>query len=221
MSIHLPSGRSIAAIVSGSLNVVRTSVIRGDVVCKSRETGRSQPVTGSALVCLRLGDRVVIADYARQLPVAAFELPDHDKLCLSNALVFMAGMLKAMHIIDIHTQISIYRHLSMAKTDSLQGSLDLLVLKILSRRPRLHGYAIMAAIATTSGEVLRAEEGSLYPALYRMEEAGWIRAEWIKKDTGRRARVYELTAAGKKQLGVEESRWQSVSLAINRVLREV
>ena len=76
----------------------------------------------------------------------------------------------------------------MAKTDSLQGSLDLLVLKILSRRPRLHGYAIMAAIANTSGEVLRAEEGSLYPALYRMEEAGWIRAEWIKKDTGRRAR---------------------------------
>ena len=79
----------------------------------------------------------------------------------------------------------------------------------------------MTAIASASGEVLRAEEGSLYPALHRMEEAGWIRAEWIRKDTGRRARVYELTAAGKKQLGVEESRWQSVSLAINRVLREV
>jgi DNA-binding PadR family transcriptional regulator len=78
----------------------------------------------------------------------------------------------------------------------------------------------MAAIASTSDDVLRAEEGSLYPALYRMEEAGWIRAEWIRKDTGRRARVYELTAAGKKQLGVEESRWQSVSLAINQVLRE-
>ena len=108
----------------------------------------------------------------------------------------------------------------MAKTDALQGSLDLLVLKILSRHPRLHGYAIMTAVANTSGDVLRAEEGSLYPALYRMEEAGWIRAEWIKKETGRRARVYELTAAGKKQLGVEESRWQSVSLAINRVLRE-
>jgi PadR family transcriptional regulator PadR len=79
----------------------------------------------------------------------------------------------------------------------------------------------MAAIVSASGEVLRAEEGSLYPALHRMEEADWIRAEWIKKDTGRRARVYELTAAGKKQLGVEESRWQSVSLAVNRVLREV
>jgi PadR family transcriptional regulator, regulatory protein PadR len=109
----------------------------------------------------------------------------------------------------------------MARSDALQGSLDLLVLKILSRRPRLHGYAIMAAIASASGEVLRAEEGSLYPALYRMEEAGWIRAQWITKETGRRARVYELTAAGRKQLGAEQLRWESVSLAINRVLREV
>jgi PadR family transcriptional regulator, regulatory protein PadR len=110
--------------------------------------------------------------------------------------------------------------MARAKTDSLQGSLDLLVLKILSRRPRLHGYAMMAAIAGMSDDVLRAEEGSLYPALYRMEEAGWIRAEWIKKENGRRTRVYELTAAGKKQLGAEESRWQAISAAINRVLRE-
>ena len=110
--------------------------------------------------------------------------------------------------------------MTKAKTDSLQGSLDLLVLKILSRRPQLHGYAIMAAIADISDEVLRAEEGSLYPALYRMEEAGWIRAEWIKKESGRRARIYELTAAGKKQLGAEESRWAAISTAINRVLRE-
>jgi PadR family transcriptional regulator PadR len=108
----------------------------------------------------------------------------------------------------------------MAKADSLQGSMDLLVLKILSRRPGLHGYAIMAAIQGISGEVLRVEEGSLYPALHRMEEAGWIRAEWVTKETGRRARLYELTAAGKKQLGAEESRWQAVALAVNRVLRE-
>jgi transcriptional regulator len=107
----------------------------------------------------------------------------------------------------------------MPKPDSLQGSLDLLVLKILSRRPRLHGYAIMTAIQAMSGDVLRAEEGSLYPALHRMEEAGWIRAHWVTKDTGRRARLYELTAAGKKQLAVEESRWQAVTLAVNRVLR--
>ena len=107
----------------------------------------------------------------------------------------------------------------MPKPDSLQGSLDLLVLKILSRRPRLHGYAIMTAIEEISGEVLRVEEGSLYPALHRMEEAGWIRAEWITKDSGRRARVYEVTAAGKKQLAAEESRWQAVTSAVNRVLR--
>jgi PadR family transcriptional regulator PadR len=108
----------------------------------------------------------------------------------------------------------------MAKTDALQGSLDLLALKPLSRRPRLHGYAIMSAVVRSSGEVLRVEEGALYQALYRMEEAGWIRAEWIKKDTGRRARVYELTALGKTQLGAEESRWQAVSSAIKGVLTE-
>jgi len=109
----------------------------------------------------------------------------------------------------------------MPRPDALQGSLDLLVLKILSRKPRLHGYGIMSAISERSGEVLRAEEGSLYPALHRMEEAGWIRAEWITKETGRRARMYELTAAGKKQLAVEESRWQAMTSAVNRVLRTV
>ena len=70
-----------------------------------------------------------------------------------------------------------------------------------------------------SDEVLRVEEGSLYPALHRMEEAGWIRAQWITKETGRRARLYELTAAGKKQLAADESRWQAVTFAVNRVLR--
>jgi PadR family transcriptional regulator PadR len=108
----------------------------------------------------------------------------------------------------------------MRRADSLQGSLDLLVLKILSRRPKLHGYAIMSAIKDFSGEVLNAEEGSLYPALHRMEEAGWIRGEWMTKESGRRTRMYQLTAAGKKQLAEEETRWQSVSPAINRVLRE-
>ncbi len=108
----------------------------------------------------------------------------------------------------------------MARTDSLQGSLDLLVLKILSRRPRLHGYAIMAAIQDVSGDVLRVEEGSLYPALHRMEEAGWIRGKWITKDNGQRARLYELTSAGEKQLAAAETRWQAVTLAVNRVLRE-
>ena len=109
----------------------------------------------------------------------------------------------------------------MKTPDLLQGSLDLLVLKILFKRPRTHGYGIMAAVKEASGDLLHIEEGSRYPALYRMEEAGWIRAEWIKKDTGRRARVYELTAAGRRQLGVEESRWLTANSAINRVLRTV
>lgn len=107
----------------------------------------------------------------------------------------------------------------MAKRDSLQGSLDLLVLKILSRRHRLHGYAIMTAIQDISGDILRPEEGSLYPALHRMEQAGSIRAKWITKDNGQRTRIYELTEAGNKQLAAEESRWQAVTAAVNRVLR--
>jgi PadR family transcriptional regulator PadR len=107
------------------------------------------------------------------------------------------------------------------KSDSLQGAIDLLVLKILSRRPGLHGYALMTAIQETSRDVLRVEEGSLYPALHRMEEAGWIRAEWQTKESGRRARVYELTTAGRKQLAAEAARWQAVTSAVNRVLRTV
>ena len=107
----------------------------------------------------------------------------------------------------------------MAKTDTLQGSLDLLVLKVLSRRAPLHGYAIMTAIEGISGEVLRIEEGSLYPALHRLEEAGLIRASWITKDSGRRARIYELTSRGRKQLVSEEARWTAVADAVQRVLK--
>ena len=118
-----------------------------------------------------------------------------------------------------YSDVCILRTLNMPKPDSLQGSLDLLVLKILSRRPGLHGYAIMMAIADCSEEALKAEEGSLYPALHRMEANGWIRAEWVTKESGRRARIYEVTAAGKKQLAAEESRWRAVTAAVNRVLR--
>ena len=117
--------------------------------------------------------------------------------------------------------VYVLRCLGMPKPDSLQGTLDLLVLKILSRRPGLHGYAIMTAVKEASEEALRIEEGSLYPALHRMEEAGWIRAKWTTRDTGRRARIYDLTASGRKQLAAEESRWQKVSSAVNLVLRTV
>lgn len=94
-----------------------------------------------------------------------------------------------------------------------------MVLKLLSRRPGLHGYAIMTGIQEISGEVLTVEEGSLYPALHRMEEAGWVRAKWVTKDTSRRARIYTLTVAGRQQLAAEESRWMAVTSAVNRVLR--
>ncbi len=77
----------------------------------------------------------------------------------------------------------------------------------------------MSAVRDASDEVLLIEEGSLYPALHRMEEAGWIRAEWIVRDGGRRARVYELTATGKKQLAAEQVRWHAVTSAVNRVLK--
>ena len=100
----------------------------------------------------------------------------------------------------------------MTKADKLQGSLDLLVLKVLSRRPNIHGYAISAAVRDISEEVLQIEDGSLYPALHRMEEAGWIKAKWITKETGGRSRVYELAAAGKQQLAAEEARWRNVTL---------
>jgi PadR family transcriptional regulator PadR len=107
----------------------------------------------------------------------------------------------------------------MAKPDSVLGTLDLLVLTLLARRGRQHGYAIMTAIQDISRDVLRVEEGSLYPALHRMEETGWVKAEWTTKDNGRRARVYELTAAGRRQLAAEETRWDDVTGAVNRVLR--
>jgi transcriptional regulator len=107
----------------------------------------------------------------------------------------------------------------MGKPDSLQGSLDLLALKILSRRGPLHGYAIMTAIEEISGEVLRVEEGSLYPALHRMEEAGAVKAKWVTKENGRRARVYELTPQGRKKLATEEERWNAVAGAVQRVLK--
>jgi PadR family transcriptional regulator, regulatory protein PadR len=77
----------------------------------------------------------------------------------------------------------------------------------------------MTAIRETSQDVLRVEEGSLYPALHRMEEADLIRAEWVIKENGKRARIYELTASGRKQLAAEEARWQAVTSAVNRVLR--
>jgi PadR family transcriptional regulator, regulatory protein PadR len=105
------------------------------------------------------------------------------------------------------------------KPDSLQGTLDLLVLKVLSRRGPLHGYGITTQLEAISENILRVEEGSLYPALHRMEEAGWVRADWVVTENKRRARVYELTAAGRRQLEAEEARWRQLSGAVGAVLR--
>ena len=108
----------------------------------------------------------------------------------------------------------------MAKDDSaelLQGTLDLLILKSLQNEPQ-HGFAIVTRIRQMSDEVLRVEQGSLYPALYRLEERGWVKAEWGVSDNNRRARFYKLTAAGRKQLAAETDEWRRVSAAINLVL---
>jgi len=108
--------------------------------------------------------------------------------------------------------------LNKPKNDLLQGSLALLVLKTLARGP-LHGYGITLHIQLVSKEFLRVEEGSLYPALHRMEQDGWISAEWGTTENNRRARYYRLTSAGRKQLAEEEQNWERLTLAVAQVLR--
>ena len=93
-----------------------------------------------------------------------------------------------------------------------------MVLKVVASHPGLHGYGIMTRIRVLSDEVLRVEEGSLYPALHRLEEAGFLKARWIVKDNGRRARSYRLTAAGERHLAAETKHWQETSAAVTRVL---
>jgi PadR family transcriptional regulator len=107
----------------------------------------------------------------------------------------------------------------MARQDALQGSLPLLVLKLLARRGPLHGYALATQIEGISDDALRVEEGSLYPALHRLEESGWIKAKWTTTETGRRARVYEITAPGRRQLESEEARWKTITAAVGKVLK--
>lgn len=104
--------------------------------------------------------------------------------------------------------------------DALNGSLDLLVLRVLARGPA-HGYAIASAIASASADLLRVEEGSLYPALRRMEHDGLLRAEWRVTETNRRVREYRLTARGRERLEDERTRWQRVAKGVALVLRSV
>ena len=104
------------------------------------------------------------------------------------------------------------------KPDALQGTLDLLVLTTLSRGPH-HGYGIAADIQSISDDILRVEEGSLYPALHRMEHLGWIRADWQMTENNRRARIYKLTRAGEQRLGEEQDKWSRLMKGVAKVLR--
>ena len=104
--------------------------------------------------------------------------------------------------------------------DLLQGTLDLLILKTLALEP-MHGWGIAQRIQQISKDVLQVQQGSLYPALYRLEEKGWIAAEWGASDNNRRAKFYRLTAAGHKQLERESSNWARLSAAVTQILKTV
>ena len=106
-----------------------------------------------------------------------------------------------------------------SKTDLLQGTLDLLILRTLAAGP-MHGWAISQRIQQVTGDVLQVAQGSLYPALHRLEEEGWIEAEWGSSEANRQAKFYELTRAGRKQLTAEEENWQRISDAVARVLSQ-
>jgi PadR family transcriptional regulator len=103
-------------------------------------------------------------------------------------------------------------------SDLVQGTLDLLLLKILALEP-LHGWAISQRLSQVSGDELRVSDGSLYPALYKLEQEGWIKAEWKTSELGRRAKFYSLTASGRRKLDEETEEWRRLSSAISRVIR--
>ncbi len=104
------------------------------------------------------------------------------------------------------------------KTDLLQGTLDMLILRALQLEP-MHGFGISVRIRQLSAEVLQVEQGSLYPALYRLEDQGWIKSEWGVSENNRKAKFYTLTTAGRKQLAAETENWAKLSAAINLVLK--
>ena len=108
--------------------------------------------------------------------------------------------------------------MSPEKSDLLQGTLDMLILKIVGLGP-IHGYAISRRIQQISREVLRVQQGSLYPALHRLENRGWLRAEWGDSGSGREAKFYSLTRAGRRQLELETSNWQRLAHAISLIIQ--
>ena len=109
--------------------------------------------------------------------------------------------------------------MAKSKNDILQGTLALLVLKTLDAQGSMHGYAITAHIQRVSADLLRVEEGSLYPALHRMAQDGWLASEWGTTEKNREARFYSLTAAGRQQLEIEQETWERLRTGVTRVLR--
>lgn len=103
------------------------------------------------------------------------------------------------------------------KSDLLQGTLDMLILKIVALGP-VHGYGISVRIRQISKDVLQVQQGSLYPALHRLEKRGWLQADWGESENGRQAKFYKLSAKGRKQLAAEESNWQRLSAAVGAVM---
>jgi PadR family transcriptional regulator PadR len=118
---------------------------------------------------------------------------------------------------DVSSELPAPEPMPTPSRDRLRGTLDLLVLRTLSWGPR-HGYAIARWLAEESSDTVRVEEGSLYPALYRMEERGWIASEWRSSEVGRPAKFYKLTAAGRKHLRAETAEWLAFSHAVTRIL---
>jgi len=108
--------------------------------------------------------------------------------------------------------------MAKTRTDLMQGTLELLILKTLAR-DSMHGYGIAQRIHATADDLLKIEDGSLYPALYRMEERGWIKSKWDVSENNRRAKFYKLTSAGRKQLEAESDNWERISRAITRILQ--
>ena len=105
------------------------------------------------------------------------------------------------------------------KSDLLQGTLDMLILKVVALGP-IHGYGIAQRIRQVSRDVLQVQQGSLYPALHRLEKRGWLQADWGESDNGRQAKFYRLSARGRKQLAAEESNWQRLAQAVALILQE-
>jgi PadR family transcriptional regulator PadR len=140
----------------------------------------------------------------------------------STLLLSLAGAGRASLLLTVDTNVQILVStidtMATTRLDLLQGTLDLLILRTLAAEPR-HGWAIAERIQQLSRDELRVTQGSLYPALHRIEQQGWITAEWGISELGRRARFYQLTAAGRKQLREETEQWSQFSAAIGRVMR--